>query len=226
MKLLSVSWELLLADLGTPYPTWTVAAPTLLIRSENVHMGMQMRDRRANEYSVLKRWRGGCTGSNKWWRCLLARILKSKLDRHQKIKLKIKFHLYISDSWQQNIQNIVTWGLKSQKFKVGFTCISMGPLIGGVRPSRSTMELPFFTIIMSFRVWKDLKCPWTDEFYHQTSIFDQIIFKKFKIVVQSTRKIDLGQVSRELVYFIPCLSYERHFVLNHDKIRIVGISWC
>ena len=37
--------------------------------------------------------------------------------RHQKSKLKIKFHLYLSDSYHQNIKTRVTWGLKSQKKK-------------------------------------------------------------------------------------------------------------
>ena len=44
------------------------------------------------------------------------------------------FNLYLSDSCQQNIQKIVTWGIKLQKSKACFVHISMGLLFSGVRP--------------------------------------------------------------------------------------------
>ena len=101
---------------------------------KNIDFETQVRDRRANEHWVLKRLGGDFTGRIKRWRSSLARISKVYLDRHQKRKLKIKFHLYLSDSKHQNIKKIVTWGLKSQKFQVCFTCNGIGPFISVVRP--------------------------------------------------------------------------------------------
>ena len=98
---------------------------------------MQVRDRHANEHTALKRLGGNFTGRKKGWRCSLDRISKVYRYRHQKTKLKIKFHLYFSDSYHQKIKKIVTWGLKSQKFYVDFTCNPMEPFISGVRPSNT-----------------------------------------------------------------------------------------
>ena len=92
---------------------------------------MRIRARHANEHWALKRLGGDFTGRKKWWRCSLDRISKVYLYRHQKIKLKC--HLYLSDSCHQNIEKIVTWGLKSQKYYVYFTCNPMGQFISGVR---------------------------------------------------------------------------------------------
>ena len=64
----------------------------------------------------------------------MTRSEKSKLDRHQKIKFKIKFKLVITDSCHENVRKIVTRGLKSRLFIVYFVHISMGPIISGVRP--------------------------------------------------------------------------------------------
>ena len=86
---------------------------------------MQVRDEHADEHQALKRLGGDFTGREKGRRCSLDRISKVYLDRHQKSKLKIKFHLYLSDSHHQKIKKIVTWGLKSQKFCVFFTCYPM-----------------------------------------------------------------------------------------------------
>ena len=119
------------------YPIWTIIIPTLWIRSENVDIELHFRDRPANEHTALKRLAGDFTGRKKGWRCSLDRISKVYLYRHQKMKLKIKFHLYSSDSYHQNIKKIVTWGLKSQKFYVDFTCNPMEPFISGVRPSNT-----------------------------------------------------------------------------------------
>ena len=86
---------------------------------------MQVRDRPADEHWALKRLEGDFTGREKGRRCSLDRISKVYLDWHQKSKLKIKCHLYLSDSHHQTIKKIVTWGLKSQKFYVFFTCNPM-----------------------------------------------------------------------------------------------------
>ena len=78
---------------------------------------MQVCDRHANEQTALKRLGselpvekgGGAVQS-------LDRISKVYLDQHQKRKLKLKFHLYLSDSYHQNIKKIVTRVWESQKF--------------------------------------------------------------------------------------------------------------
>ena len=46
----------------------------------------------------LQRLAGGYFGRKIGWRCSVTRSAKSKLDRHQKIKFKIKFNLDITDS--------------------------------------------------------------------------------------------------------------------------------
>ena len=63
---------------------------------------------------------GDFTDRKKGWCCSLDRISKVYRYRHQKTKLKIKFHLYIGDSCHQKIKKYVTWGLKLQKFYVFF----------------------------------------------------------------------------------------------------------
>ena len=100
----------------------------------NVDIKMQVRDTHANEHTALKRLGGYFTDRKKGWRCSLDRISKVYRYRHQKTKLKIKFHLYLSDSCHQKIKKYVTWGLKSQKFYVYFLCNPMEPFISGVRP--------------------------------------------------------------------------------------------
>ena len=80
---------------------------------------MQVRDRRANEHTTLKRLGGDFTDRKKGWRCCsLDRISKVYRYRHQKTKLKIKFHLCLSDSCHQKNKKCVTWVLKSQKFYI------------------------------------------------------------------------------------------------------------
>ena len=81
---------------------------------------MQVCDRSANENTAMKRLGGDFTGRKKGWCCSLDRILKVYRYRHPKTKLKIKFHLYLSDSCDQKIKKYVTWGLKLQKFYVYF----------------------------------------------------------------------------------------------------------
>ena len=122
MKYLRISWELLVTSMVFTYPTWTIIIPTSWIQSENVDIKMQVCDRHANEHTALKRLGGDFTDRKKGWRCSLDRISKVYRYRHQKTKLKIKFHLYIGDSCHQNIKKYVTWGLKSQKFYVFFPC--------------------------------------------------------------------------------------------------------
>ena len=134
MEYLRISWELLVTSMVFTYPTWTIIIPTLWIQSENVDIKMQVRDRHANEHTAPKRLGGDFTDRKKGWRCSLDRISKVYRYRHQKTKLKIKFHLYIGDSCHQNIKKYVTWGLKSQKFYVFFLCNPMEPFISGVRP--------------------------------------------------------------------------------------------
>ena len=142
MKYLQISWELLVTSMVITYPTRTITVSTLSIRSENVNIQMQVRDRNANEHTALKQLGGDFTGrKKKGWRCSLDRISKVHRYRHQKIKLKIKFHLYLSDSCHQKKwflsskkKKYVTWGLKSQKFYVYFMCNPMEPFISGVRP--------------------------------------------------------------------------------------------
>ena len=104
---------------------------------------MQFCDRHANEHTALKRLAGDFTDRKKGWRCSLDRISKVYRYRHQKTKLKIKFHLYIGDSFHQNIKKYVTWGLKSQKFYVFFQCNPMEPFISGVRPSNTQKSSNF-----------------------------------------------------------------------------------
>ena len=95
---------------------------------------MQIRDRHPNEHTALKRLGGNFTNRKKGWRCSLDCISKVYRYRRQKTKLKIKFHLYIGDSYHQKIKKYVTWGLKSRKFYVFFLCNTMEPFISGVRP--------------------------------------------------------------------------------------------
>ena len=116
MEYLRISWELLVTSMVFTYPTWTIIIPTLWIQSENVDIKMKVRDRHANEHTALKRLGGDFTGRKNGWRCSLDRISKVYHYRHQKTKLKIKFHLYIGDSCHQKIKKYVTWGLESQKF--------------------------------------------------------------------------------------------------------------
>ena len=104
---------------------------------------MQIRDRHANEHTALKRLGGDFTGRKKGRRCSLDRISKVYLYRHQKTKLKIKFHLYLSVSYYQKIKKIVTWGYKSQKFYVYFACNPMEPFISSVRPSNTQKSSNF-----------------------------------------------------------------------------------
>ena len=99
---------------------------------------MQIRDRYANEHTVLKRLGGDFTDRKKGWRCSLYRISKVYRYRHQKTKLKIKFHLYFSDSCHQKVKKYVTWGLKSRKFHVYFLCNPMESFISGVHPFPET----------------------------------------------------------------------------------------
>ena len=134
MKYLGISWELLMTNMLITYPTWTIIIPTLSIRSENADIEIQICGRHANEHTALE-WLGGKFTGRKRWRCSLDGISKVYLDRHQKVKLKLKFHLsYLSDSYYQNIKKIVTWGLKSQKFYFNFPCNPMEPFISGVLP--------------------------------------------------------------------------------------------
>ena len=72
---------------------------------------MQVRDRHANEHTALKRLGGDFTDRKKGWRCSLDRISRVYRYRHRKIKLKVKFSCH-----QNIIKDVVTWGLKSQKF--------------------------------------------------------------------------------------------------------------
>ena len=58
------------------------------------------------------RWRGDHARLNKRWRCSLAFISKSILDRHHQSKLKLKFSICLSNLCHQNFQNIVTWGVE------------------------------------------------------------------------------------------------------------------
>jgi hypothetical protein len=94
-------------------------------------------DRPSEEYTGRKRFVGARVGSNKRWRCSCARTVKSKLDRHQIISILRKFNIYTRDICDQNIEKIVTWGLKSSFFRAFFACISMERLFGGVLPSKA-----------------------------------------------------------------------------------------
>ena len=135
MKYLRISWERLVASMVFTYPTWTIIIPTLSIQSEDVDIKMQIRDRHANVHTALKLLGGDFTDRKKGWCCSLDRISKVYHYQHQKTKLEIKFHLYLSDSCHQKVKKYVTWGLKSQMFYVYFPCNPMEPFISGVRPS-------------------------------------------------------------------------------------------
>ena len=76
---------------------------------------MHVRDRHANEHTALKRLGGDFTGRKKGWRCSLDRISKVYRYRHQKTKLKIKFHLYFSDSYHQKIKKNCHMGVKNEE---------------------------------------------------------------------------------------------------------------
>ena len=65
MKYLRISWELLVTNMVITYPTWAIIIPTLSIRSENVDIEMQVRDRHANEHTALKQLGGDFTGQKK-----------------------------------------------------------------------------------------------------------------------------------------------------------------
>ena len=134
MKYLRISWELLVTSMVFTYPTWTVIIPTLSIQSENVDIKMQVCDRLGNEHTALKRLGGDFTDRKKGRRCSLDRISKVYCYRHRKTKLKIKFHLYLSDSCHQKIKKYVTWELKSQKVYIYFMCNPMEPFISAVCP--------------------------------------------------------------------------------------------
>ena len=43
-------------------------------------------------------------------------------------------YLFLKDFYHQNINKYVTWGLKSQKYYVGFPCNPMESVISGVHP--------------------------------------------------------------------------------------------
>ena len=134
MKYLQISWELLVTNMVIAYPAWTIIIPTLSIQSENVDIKMQVWDRHVNEHTAPK-WLGGdFTDRIKGWPCSLDRTSKVYCYRHQKTKLKIKFHLYLSDSCHQKDKKYVTLGLKSQKFYIYFLCNPMEPFISGVHP--------------------------------------------------------------------------------------------
>ena len=166
MKYLQISWELLVTSMVFTYPTWTLIIPTLSIQSENVDIKMQIRDRHANEHTTLK-WLGGdFTDRRKGWRCSLDRISKVYHYRHKKTKIKIKFHLYLSDSCHQKNKKYVTWGLKLQKFDVYFPCNPMEPFISGVRLSiclgvAPVHNIPFsnakypFIFVLKEAIWKN-----------------------------------------------------------------------
>ena len=76
---------------------------------------MQVRDRHANEHTALKRLGGDFTDRKKGWRCLLDRISKVYRYRHQKTKLKLKFHLYLSDYCHQKNKKVCHMGVKIVK---------------------------------------------------------------------------------------------------------------
>ena len=122
MKCLRISWELLVTNMVITYPALSITIPKLSSRPENVNIEMQVRDRHADEHWALRRLGGDFTGREKGRHCSLDHISKVFLDRHQKSKPEIKFHLYFTDSHHQKIKKIVTWGLNSQKFYVFFTC--------------------------------------------------------------------------------------------------------
>ena len=65
-----------------------IIIPTLSIRSENVDIQMQVRDRNANEHTALKRLGGDIDRKKKkkGWRCSLDRFSKVYRYRHQKTK--------------------------------------------------------------------------------------------------------------------------------------------
>ena len=74
---------------------------------------MQVCDRHENEHTYLKQLGGDpVLPIKKGKRCLLVRIAKAHHYRHQRIKLKIKFNLYFSDSYQQKIKKYVLWDFK------------------------------------------------------------------------------------------------------------------
>ena len=175
MEYLRISWELLVTSMVFTYPTWTIIIPTLWIQSENVDIKMQVRDRHANEHTALKRLGGAFTDRKKAWCCSLDRISKVYRYRHQKTKLKIKFHLYIGDSFHQNVKKYVTWGLKSQKFYVFFPYNPMEPFISGVRPS-NTKKVAIDIVWMTFWVGMNMGFHQTHGIWLYTCKLDQTKF--------------------------------------------------
>ena len=89
------------------------------------------------------------------------------------IKLKIKFHLYLSDSCHQKVKRYVTWGLKLQKFYVYFLCNPMEPFISGVRPY-DWSNISLATIVNSEWLVRSALC--VIDSSHQTNPTSCVVF--------------------------------------------------
>lgn len=93
----------------------------------------------SEEYYDQKRWLVGPTGWNKWWRCSHGRTGKGIPNRLQIIAFFRNFYLIWRHSGKEKVQKLVTCRRKSRLNLAILTCIWMGALIGGVRPSKSAI---------------------------------------------------------------------------------------
>ena len=129
-------------------------------------------------------WGGDHARLNKRWRCSLAFISKSILDRHHQSKLKLKFNLCLSNFCHQNFQNLVTWGVEWRLRNSIFACVPMESLFSGVLPWGGTSPQPkismFWALIskLSTPFWKIIFASYTPWPNKNASILLGIIFLK------------------------------------------------
>ena len=116
---------------------WMRTMPVLRSQPWNNHYELQLVIRPSKEQNGVKRCGGVRIRWNRRWRCSPACTMKGILYRYQLISILRKFHLCWKHSYQEKFQKYVTRGWKSRSFQAFFTCISMGHLFGGVRPSKA-----------------------------------------------------------------------------------------
>ena len=150
-------------------------------------------------------WRGDHARLNKWWRCSLASISKSILDRHHQSKLKLKFNICLSNLCHQNFQNIVTWGVELRSRNTIFACIPMESLFSGVLPWQY------------HRLWiENVKQPVWMGVVHLFSVWLYMHDSKRACM------IDLLSANTNCTLF--SLPYWSNVALNSSKLSPVGLS--
>ena len=79
----------------------------------------------------------------RWFTCEnegVALFIEQYLKRLPWSTSKNQFHFYWRDSYDKKMKKIVTWGLKSQKFNIYFTCNPLEPFISGVSASKYSVQ--------------------------------------------------------------------------------------